>query len=472
VNGRWVLIAAILGSAMGFIDATAVNVALPVMQLDLHAGAVPLQWVVEGYTLFLSALILLGGALGDRYGRRRLYMIGIAVFAVASLGCAVAPTIEIVDVARALQGIGGALAVPESLALLSATFTGEARGRAIGTWSGFASITSAVGPVLGGFLAEHASWRWVFLINLPLAVAVLAICWRAVPESSDPAASHRPDVAGALLATGGLGALTVALVGAQIVPVQARVWWLLAAAVAALAGFVVVERRESAPMIPLHIFRSRAFTGANLYTLFLYMALGGSFYFIPYLLINAQGYQPTAAGAALLPFVALNFSLARWSGGLVARIGARTPLIVGALLVAVAFGAFARPGLGGSYWTTYFPAAVLLGLGGACFIAPLTTTVFDTVSSTESGIASGINNAVSRTAGLLAVAAFGIVLVRVAPGAAQLGLGAPLAYLTGFRAVMACSAAVCLLAALIAALTIPGRPGAGPVGRSGSLTAR
>jgi len=347
VNGRWVLIAAILGSAMGFIDATAVNVALPVMQRDLHAGAVPLQWVVEGYTLFLSALILLGGALGDRYGRRRLYMIGIAVFAVASLGCAVAPTIEIVDVARALQGIGGALAVPESLALLSATFTGEARGRAIGTWSGFASITSAVGPVLGGFLAEHASWRWVFLINLPLAVAVLAICWRAVPESSDPAASHRPDVAGALLATGGLGALTVALVGAQIVPVQARVWWLLAAAVAALAGFVVVERRESAPMIPLHIFRSRAFTGANLYTLFLYMALGGSFYFIPYLLINAQGYQPTAAGAALLPFVALNFSLARWSGGLVARIGARTPLIVGALLVAVAFGAFARPGLGG-----------------------------------------------------------------------------------------------------------------------------
>ena len=472
MNGRWVLIAAILGSAMSFVDSTAVNVALPVIQRDLHAGAVPLQWVVEGYTLFLSALILLGGALGDRYGRRRLFMIGIAVFALASLGCALAPTIEIVDVARAVQGIGGALAVPESLALLSASFTGEARGQAIGTWSGFASITSAIGPLLGGFLAQHASWRWVFLINLPLAVAVLLICWRAVPESSDPEAPRRPDVAGALLATGGLGALTVALIRAQSGPFDPSLWWLFAAAATALAAFVVVERRQPAPMIPLQVFRSPAFSGANLYTLFLYMALGGSLYFIPYLLINAQGYQPTAAGAALLPFIILNFSLARWSGGLVARIGARTPLIVGALLVAVAFVAFARPGLGGSYWTTYFPAVVMLGLGAACFIAPLTTTVFDAAPSDASGVASGINNAVARTAGLLAVAAFGIVLVRVAPGAAQLGLGSPQAYLTGFRAVMECSAAVCLLAALTAALTIPGRPGAAAVGRSGGLTAR
>jgi EmrB/QacA subfamily drug resistance transporter len=451
------LVAAILGSAMTFIDGTAVNVALPVMQRELHADATQLQWVVEGYTLFLASLILLGGALGDRFGRRRMFALGIAIFALASLGCALAPTIAMVNVARAFQGAGAALAMPESLALISATYTGDARGGAIGTWSGFASITSALGPLLGGYLAQHASWRDVFLINLPLALVVLVLCWRVVPESSDPNAPPRPDVLGALLGTGCLGLLTLAMVQAQSDSSDVRVWWLLLGALALGVAFVLAERREPHPIVSLRVFRSRAFSGANLYTLFLYMALGGGLYFIPFLLINADHYTPTAAGAALLPFIILNFSLARWSGGLIGRIGARLPLVVGAVIAAAGFVAFALPGLGASYWQGYFGATILLGLGAACFIAPLTTTVFNTAPADESGLASGINNAVARIAGLIAIAGFGIVLVRVSPGAAGLGAGDPGAYLTGFRAVMATSVAVCLLAAIVAVVTIPGR---------------
>src|ERR1700736_6097152 len=374
VTKTWVLVAAILGSAMTFIDGTAVNVALPVIQRELGADAAQMQWVVEGYALFLAALILLGGSLGDLYGRKKMFLTGIVVFAAASVGCVFAPNVQVLIFARCVQGIGAACAMPESLALISATFEGAERGRAIGTWSGVAALVSAAGPVIGGYLAQHASWRWVFLINIPIAVAVVAISWRGVPESRDEEMPQHLDVPGAVLATLGLGAFTYGLIRSQGGVPDVTAVSVLVAGAAVLAAFVVVEARSRAPMLPLDLFRSRTFAAANLYTLFLYAALGGSLYFVPYLLVDVQRYTPTAAGGALLPFVVLMFALSRWSGGLTARIGARIPLVAGALIAGAGFAAFALPGIGGSYWTTYFPAALLLGIGGAVFVAPLTTT--------------------------------------------------------------------------------------------------
>ncbi len=418
------LFAAIVGSGMSFIDGSAVNVAMPVLQRDLNASLASAQWVIESYGLFLSALILIGGSLGDLYGRRRVYAWGIAIFALGSAACARAPSIEVLIAARSVQGIGGALAVPGSLALITANFSGADRGRAIGTWSGFSAITAAIGPLLGGWLVQYASWRWVFLINVPLAVLVLAVLYFGVDESRDEGAVRKLDLHGATLATAGLGTLVYGLIrlqGGALDPLG------LAATVAGallLAAFVWEERREKDPMVSLELFRSRTFSAANIYTFLLYATLGGSLYFLPFDLINVQGYPPSAAGAALLPFIAIMFAFSRFSGGLVARIGARIPLAAGAALAAAGFAGFAFAGVGHSYWTTFFPAAVLLGCGGALFVAPLTTTVMDAAPASHSGTASGINNAISRVAGLIAIAALGIALA----GAFESRLGHDLAH--------------------------------------------
>jgi EmrB/QacA subfamily drug resistance transporter len=456
VRSTWVLIAAILGSAMSFVDGSAVNVVLPIVQRDLGASSASMQWVIEAYALFMAALLLIGGALGDLYGRRKLFVIGVAIFAAASASCAFAPNVSVLIVARCVQGVGAALSVPESLALLSASFEGAARGRAIGTWSAFASLTGALGPVIGGWLAQHVTWRAVFVINVPLAIVVIAIAVLRVPESRDDDKPRTLDFAGATLATLGLGALTAGLIAAQGGHPGALGTSATVVGVLVLAGFVIVELRQKAPMIPPSLFGVRAFRVANVYTLALYAAMGGTLYFVPFLLIDVQHYTPTVAGAAFLPFVILQAVLGRWSGGLVARFGARRLLFAGGLVATVAFLLYALPGIGGSYWTTYFPATAVLGIAGVLFIAPLTTTVFDAVPQARSGVASGVNNAVSRIAGLLAIAGFGIIYTMFAPtGTADAD---PYAQLAGFRAVMVAAASCCFVAAIIAGVGLRGTP--------------
>jgi EmrB/QacA subfamily drug resistance transporter len=407
-QGRWVLTAAVLGSAVVSLDATVVNVALPTIGADLHARVSGLQWTVNGYALTLAALILLGGSLGDRFGRRRVFLAGVLWFGTASLLCGVAPNLTALILARALQGVGGALLTPGSLAMISASFHPDDRGRAIGAWSGLGGIAGAIGPLIGGVLL-NLSWRWVFLVNLPLTALVVVLTLRHVPESLDKQAPRRLDFAGAATGALGLGGITYALIEAS----DRGLDGIAAPAVLgvlALVGFVEIERRSSHPLIPLDIFSSRQFTAANLVTFALYAALGSVFFLLAIVLQVSVGLTPLQAGAAFLPITLIMLALSARAGALATRLGPRRPMTIGPLIVAAALLLMLRIGPGASYLGDVLPAVIVFGLGLALTVAPLTATVLAAAETRHAGVASGVNNAVARTAGLLAVAVLPIVM--------------------------------------------------------------
>jgi EmrB/QacA subfamily drug resistance transporter len=400
-RGRAVVGAAALGSGLTFLDGTVVNIALKTIGEDLDASLAALQWITNGYLLSLASLILLGGALGDRYGRRRVFVIGTAWFALASLLCGVAPTPELLIAARVLQGVGAALLMPGSLAMIQGSFHPDDRAQAIGAWSGLGGVAAAIGPFVGGALVQYADWRWIFLLNLPLAVVTILLARRCVPETRDPNPPDRFDVPGAVLAAVALGGTTYALIewGDRIAP------WTVAAAVLAAVGFVAVERTSPHPMLPLGIFANRTFSAANAMTFLVYGALGAILFFLVLQLQTVGGYSPLEAGVSTLPLTVCMFFLASRGGALASRIGPRIPMTVGPLVMAL--GTLMLVGIGPdvNYWTDVLPGLTVFGLGLALMVAPLTATVLAAAPDEHAGIASGVNNAVARAASLLAVAA-------------------------------------------------------------------
>jgi len=452
-KGRWVLLATVLGSAVVMLDGTVVSVALPAIGRDLQAGIDGLQWTVSGYLLTLSALILLGGALGDRFGRRRVFVIGVIWFAGASLICGLAPSLPALVAARVLQGIGGALLTPGSLAILQASFADDDRAQAIGAWSGLGGIATAIGPFLGGYLVQAVSWRLIFLLNLPVAAAVVYVAARHVPESSDPEGAREIDVAGAILAMLGLGGATYALIEGPVMGAGSPTILVTGVGgVLALVAFFLVEARGSHPMLPLSLFASRQFSGTNLVTLTVYGALGAVFFLLILQLQQVVGYSPIQSGVATLPVTALLLVISPRAGKLATRIGPRVPLTVGPLIAAGGVALLARIGAGSSYVLDILPPLVLFGLGMSVTVAPLTATVMGSVESRHAGMASAVNNAVARTAGLVAVA----VLPPIAglSGTAYLN---PDVFSAGFSKAMLIAAGLTALGGVLAWVTL--RPG-------------
>jgi EmrB/QacA subfamily drug resistance transporter len=439
---NWVLAATILASVIAYIDESVVNVALPAIARDLAASAATLQWVINAYTLCLAAFLLVGGAAGDRLGRRRMFIAGVVVFAVASLACGLSRDIAYLIAARAVQGMGAALLIPCSLAIIGAAFPEGRRGEAIGTWAGFSAIAGAVGPLLGGWIVDHLAWQAIFFVNPILGLAALWIAWRHLPESVDPEAAPGIDWLGALLAFGGLGGLAFGLIALPDRGLRdGNVVVTLAGGALLLAIFVWHEGRTRAPMMPLGLFRSATFSGINALTLLLYGALGGAFFLLPFALISVHGYSATMAGAVFLPFTLIMTALSRWSGGLIDRVGARLPLIAGPVIVAAGFGFFALAGPTTSYGVAFLLPISVVGLGMAVTVAPLTTAVIAAVPGNQTGVASGINNAVASVASLIAISVFGALALRG-------GLD------HGIRLAMLVAAVLSVLGAGCAALTV------------------
>jgi EmrB/QacA subfamily drug resistance transporter len=452
-RARWVLAATALGSGMAFLDGTVVNVALPAMGEELDADVAGLQWIVNAYMLPLAALILLSGSLGDRLGRRRVFVVGVVWFAVASVICTVAPNLEVMIVGRVLQGVGGALLTPGSLAILQTSFAPSDRGKAVGAWSGLTSVAAAVGPFVGGSLIDSGSWRLIFLLNIPIALVTVLITLRHVPETRDETATGKLDLTGAVLATLGLAGLTFGLISAgdhgwsdPLVVTS------LAVGVVALAVFVEVERRSSHPMLPPGIFANIRFTGANLVTVAVYGGLGTATFLLVVYLQTVLGYSALWAGAALLPMTILMLLLSGYAGGLADRIGARIPMTVGPLLMGAGFLLMLRIEPGASYVNAVLPAVVVLGLGLVATVAPLTATVLSSVEDHHAGIASGVNNAIARSAQLMAVAA-----IPIAAGITGDSYRDPVAFSNGFANALWISAALAAAGGVLAWITLADR---------------
>ena len=452
-RGRWVLIATVLGSGIATLDGTVVNVALPTIGRQLHGGVAELQWVITAYLLTLAALLLIAGSLSDRYGRRRIFIIGVAWFTVASVGCGLATSTLTLNVARALQGVGGALLTPGSLAIIEASFRKEDRAAAIGAWSGLGGVAVAVGPFVGGWLVQTWSWRLVFFINVPLALAVIALTLRYVPETTDPDAPRRLDLAGAALAVVGLGGVTYALIEIPAHGTHAPdVLGAAGAGLLALVAFFVVESRRKQPMLDLTLFHSRRFSAANAETFVVYAALGGAMFLLPIDLQQVVGYSPLAAGAALLPTTVMMLVLSASMGRLAQRIGPRLPLTIGPILAAAGLLLLVRNDPGRSYLVTTLPALVVFGLGLSFTVAPITATVLAAAPTGKAGLASAINNCVARTGTLIAVA--------VLPAAAGLGPRSylePRVFAAGYARGMIITAALCAAGGVLAGLTLRNR---------------